>query len=214
MKTLLYKQLRLTSHPMTIVFLLAGVFLLIPSYPYTISFFYVTLGLFFMFMNAREQRDSDYCAVLPIRKRDGVRAACVFSVMIQLITLVIAVPFAFLSARINPIGYNEAGLDPNAALFALGLLLFAVFNLVFLPSFYRTGYKVGVSFLKASAAVALVVICDIVLPRVPGLEWLDKTDIASCLRQLPLLAVCAVLYGLLTLLACRRAEKLYEQVDL
>lgn len=214
MKALLYKQLRLTCHPMTLVFLLAGIFLLIPNYPYTVSFFYVTLGIFFMFMNAREQRDADYCVVLPVRKRDAVRAACLFLVLVQLGSLVLAVPFALLSARINPKGTNLAGLDANVALFAMGLLLFAVFNAVFLPSFYRSGYKVGISFLKASIAVALVVICDVILPHLPGLAWLDGVDRGSCLRQLPLLAVGAVIYGIVTLLACRQAEKHYERVDL
>jgi len=199
---------------MTLVFLLSGVFLLIPNYPYTVAFFYVTLGIFFMFMNAREQRDADYCAVLPVRKRDAVRSACLFSVRVQLGSLVLAVPFAFLSARVNPKGTNLAGLDANAALFALGLILFAVFNAVFLPSFYRSGYKVGTAFLKASVCVALVAICDVVLPHLPGLGWLDGTDRADILRQLPVLAVCGVVYGAVTLLSCRRAEKLYERVDL
>ena len=214
MTALLSKQLRLNCHPMTLVFLLAGVFFIIPSYPYTVAFFYVTLGIFFMFMNTREQRDADFSAILPVRKRDTVKAACLFVAIIELSALVIAVPFAFLSARINPNGTNAAGLDANVALFALGLLLFALFNIVFLPSFYRTGYKVGVSFLKASLFVALVAICDVALPHVPGLDWLDGTDTASCLRQLPLLAVCAVVYGLVTLLACRWSMKRYEKVDL
>lgn len=214
MKTLLSKQLRLNCHPMTLVFLLAGVFFLIPNYPYTVSFFYVTLGLFFMFMNAREQRDADFAAILPVRKGDTVRAACLFSALIELGALVIAVPFAFLSARINPKGTNLAGLDANVALFALGLVLFAVFNIVFLPSLYRSGYKVGVSFVKASVCVALVVICDVVLPHIPGLAWLDGTDRDSCLRQLPMLAVCAAVYASLTLLACRWSVKRYEKVDL
>ena len=214
MTALLSKQLRLVCHPMTLVFLLAGVFFLIPNYPYTVAFFYVTLGVFFMFMNGREQRDADYAAVLPVRKADNVRAACLFTAMVELGSLVIAVPFALLSARINPKGTNLAGLDANVALFALGLVLFAVFNIVFLPAFYRTGYKVGVSFLKASLCVAVVVICDVALPHVPGLEWLDGTDAASCLRQLPLLAVCAAVYALVTLLACRIAMKRYEKVDL
>ena len=214
MKALLYKQLRLNCHPMTLVFLLAGVFFLIPSYPYTVAFFYVTLGLFFMFMNTREQRDADYAAVLPVRKADTVRAACLFSALIQLLSLALAVPFAFLAARINPNGTNQAGLDTNVTLFALGFLVFAVFNIVFLPSFYRTGYKVGISFLKASLCVLLVVICDVVLPHLPGLAWLDGTDTASCLRQLPILAVCAAVFVIYTLLACRIAVKRYEKVDL
>lgn len=214
MKALLYKQLKLTCHPMTLVFLLSGVFLLIPSYPYTVAFFYVTLGIFFMFMNAREQRDGDYCALLPVRKRDGVKASCVFSVLIQLLSLVAAVPFAVLSARINPKGTNLAGLDANVALFAMALLVFAAFNLVFWPSFYRTGYKVGISFVKASIVTALLAICDIALPHFPGLGWLDGMDTASCLRQLPLLIAAAVLYAVVTVLAYRRAARNYEKVDL
>ena len=214
MTALLSKQLRLVCHPMTLVFLLAGVFLLIPSYPYTVSFFYVTLGLFFMFMNGREQRDADYNAILPVRKKDTVKAACLFSILAELISLVLAVPFAFLSGRINVNGTNAAALDANPALFALALVLFAAFNIVFLPSFYRSGYKVGTSFLKASVCVAMVVICDVVLPHVPGLAWLDGTDRASCLRQLPLLAVCAAVYAILTVLAVRRSVRNYEKVDL
>ena len=214
MKALLYKQLRLTCHPMTLVFVLSGVFLLIPNYPYTVAFFYVTLGIFFMFMNGREQRDADYCAVLPIRKRDGVKAACLFAVLVELASLVLTVPFALLSARINPRGTNLAGIDANVALFGIGLILFAVFNSVFLPSFYRTGYKVGVAFLKASIAVALIVTCDVALPHLPGLAWLDGVDRTSCLRQLPVLAICAALYGFLTFFAYRQAVKRYEKVDL
>lgn len=214
MKALLYKQLKLTCHPMTLVFLLSGVFLLIPNYPYTVGFFYVTLGIFFMFLNAREQRDGDYCALLPIRKRDAVKAACLFSAVIQVIALVVAAPFAFLSARINPKGTNLAGLDANVAIFAMGLLLFALFNLVFWPSFYRTGYKVGISFVKACVVMALLAICDVVLPHLPGLAWLDGTDAASCMRQLPLLIAAAVLYVLISVLAYRMAANRYEKVDL
>ena len=53
MNALLYKQLRLVCHPMTPVFCLFGVMVLIPNYPYTVIFFYVMLGLFFTFGNRR-----------------------------------------------------------------------------------------------------------------------------------------------------------------
>lgn len=214
MTALLSKQLRLVCHPMTLVFLLAGVFFLIPNYPYSVAFFYVTLGIFFMFMNGREQRDADYNAILPVRKADTVKAACLFTALVELCSLLIAVPFAVLSARINPNGTNLAGLDANVTLFAVAFILFAVFNIVFLPSFYRTGYKVGVSFLKASVCVAAVVILDVAVTHVPGLGWLDGTDAASCLRQLPILAVCAAVYAIMTLLACRWSMKRFEKVDL
>lgn len=66
MKTLFYKQLRLVCHPMTPVFCLFGILVMIPNYPYTVIFFYVALGLFFSFLNMREQKDLYYTALLPV----------------------------------------------------------------------------------------------------------------------------------------------------
>ena len=112
------------------------------------------LGLFFSFLNGREQKDVYYSALLPIRKRDTVKANCLFVGLIELLALVIAVPFALLRAKLG-IGDNPVGLNANVTLFACGLMLFAVFNAVFLLSFYRTAYKVGVSFVKACIVMAV-----------------------------------------------------------
>ena len=64
------KDLRLAAHPMMYVFALFGVMLIIPNYPYTVVFFYGLLGIFFTFLNGRENKDVYYCAVLPVTKRD------------------------------------------------------------------------------------------------------------------------------------------------
>ena len=60
------KDLRLAAHPMMYVFALFGVMLIIPNYPYTVVFFYGLLGIFFTFLNGRENKDVYYCAVLPV----------------------------------------------------------------------------------------------------------------------------------------------------
>ena len=122
------KDLRLAAHPMMYVFALFGVMLIIPNYPYTVVFFYGLLGIFFTFLNGRENKDVYYCAVLPVTKRDQVRARAWLVVAVELAELVIAVPFAFLSARINPNGTNLAGIDANVALFGCVLLIYGVFN--------------------------------------------------------------------------------------
>ena len=182
MKALLYKQFRLVCHPMTLVFVLFGAMLLIPSYPYTVAFFYVMLGLFFSFMQGREQRDADFSALLPIRKRDNVKAAVLFCVIIELASLAVAVPCAVLSARINPLGGNQVGLDANAALFAAAFLLYAMFNAFFLPCFYRSGYKVGTAFLKAMIPTTVAIVLCEASAHVPGLAWLNDTSVAGNLR--------------------------------
>ena len=214
MKTLLYKQLRLVCHPMTPVFCLFGFMVIIPNYPYTVIFFYVTRGLFFTFLNMREQKDLYYTALLPVPKRDAVKAGCLFTALIELLSLAVLVPCALLAVRLQPGKDNLVGLDPNLALFAAGFLLYAVFNAVFLPSFYANGYKVGVAFVKAIIPTTLAMIVFEALPHVPGLMWLDDMDAATQVRLLPYFVAAVLLYGIGTVLTFRRAAAQYEKVDL
>ena len=214
MKALLYKQFRLVCHPMTLIFPFFGVMLLIPSYPYTVAFFYVMLGLFFSFMNGREQKDIYYSALLPIRKRDTVRASVVFVLLIEMASLIVALPFAVLSVAVNPLGGNAVGLEPNTTLFAAALLLYAIFNGIFLPSFYKTAYKVGVSFLKAIIPVCVAMIVCEASVHFPGMAWLEDCTAAGQLRLLPLLIAATLIYGAGLYFAYQKAAQNYEKVDL
>ena len=214
MTALLYKQFRLVCHPMTPIFCLFGVMVLIPNYPYTVIFFYVMLGLFFTFLNIREQKDSYYSAILPVPKRDTVKAGCALVALVELLSLAVLAPCALLAVRLQPGKDNLVGMDPNLALFAAGFLLYTVFNAVFLPTFYRDGYKVGAAFIKALIPVTLVMVVCEALPHLPGWGWLDDLDRATQLRLLPVLAVSAAVYAAGMLLSFRRAAALYEKVDL
>ena len=214
MKTLLYKQLRLVCHPMTPLFCLFGVMVLIPNYPYTVIFFYVTLGLFFSFLNMREQKDIYYSALLPVPKRDTVKAGCLFVALTELASLVLLALFSVLAVYLQPGKDNLVGLDPNITLLAAGLLIYAVFNAVFLPSFYANGYKVGTAYLKAVLPTAAVMAVCEALPHFPRLTWLDELDPAAQLRQLPLLVGGILIYAGGMALTLRASEKVYEKVDL
>ena len=215
MKNLLYKEFRLAIHPSVYVFFLLSALLLVPSYPYYVSFFYLTLGLFLTFKTNRAENDIFYSALLPVRKGDVVRARVLAAALLELANILIAVPFAVLSVRINPVGGNNAGIEPNVAFFGLSLLLFGIFNVVFLPRFYRTGVNVGRSYLVSMIPVTLYIVAAEVLVHVPGLgAYLDGTGAAAQLAQLPVLAGGAVLYALLTWAAFRTAAARFEKVDL
>ena len=214
MKALLYKQLRLVCHPMTPVFCLFGIMVIIPNYPYTVIFFYVMLGLFFTFLNIREQKDIYYSALLPVPKRDTVKAGCAFVVIIEVLSLVVLIPCSLLAAHLQPGKDNLVGLDPNLALLAAGFLLYALFNAVFLSSFYRNGYKVGVAFVKATIPMALLMLVMEALPHIPGLTWLDDMDAATQLRLPPVLIGSILIYTGCTLLTFRAAARAYEKVDM
>ena len=214
MKTLLYKQLRLACHPMTPVFCLSGIMLLIPNYPYSVAFFYVTLGLFFTFLNMREQKDIYYSALLPLRKRDTVRAAVAFTVLVELLSVVITALACLLSAKLQPGKDNAVGMDANLMLLGAGFVLYGVFNLVFFICLYRSGYKVGAAYLKANLALWPMMLLAETLPHFPSLLWLNRVDARANLRQIPILLFGMAVFAVLTILAYRRSARLYERVDL
>lgn len=214
MKALLYKQFRLVCHPMTLIFCLFGIMVLIPNYPYTVIFFYVMLGLFFTFLNIREQKDIYYSALLPVPKRDTVKAGCAFVVIIEVLSLVVLIPCSLLAVHLQPGKDNLVGLDPNLALLAAGFLLYAVFNGVFLPSFYANGYKVGIAFLKAVIPTTLAMGALEALPHFPALTWLDDLDAATQVRLLPALIGSVLIYAGGMALTFWASAQRYEKVDL
>ena len=214
MKALLYKQFRLVCHPMTLIFCLFGIMVLIPNYPYTVIFFYVMLGLFFTFLNIREQKDIYYSALLPVPKRDTVKAGCAFVVIIEVLSLVVLIPCSLLAVHLQPGKDNLVGLDPNLALLAAGFLLYAVFNGVFLPSFYANGYKVGMAFINAVIPTTLAMGALEALPHFPALTWLDDLDAATQVRLLPVLIASVLIYAGGMALTFRASARRYEKVDL
>ena len=214
MKALLYKQFRLVCHPMTLIFCLFGIMVLIPNYPYTVIFFYVMLGLFFTFLNIREQKDIYYSALLPVPKRDTVKAGCAFVVIIEVLSLVVLIPCSLLAVHLQPGKDNLVGLDPKLALLAAGFLLYAVFNGVFLPSFYANGYKVGMAFINAVIPTTLAMGALEALPHFPALTWLDDLDAATQVRLLPVLIGSVLIYAGGMALTFRASARRYEKVDL
>lgn len=216
MKHLLYKELRLAKHPTMFLFLLFSAMLLIPSYPYYVAFIYTCLSVFFVFLQGRENNDLSFTALLPVRKRDIVRARCLLVVLMQLAQVLVSLPCAIVGARINPLGGNAAGIEANAAFFGLVLVMYALFNLLFLPAFYRTGYRVGRAFLFAGAAVLVyIVAAELLVQCVPALKAsLDTFDPATRGTRLFVLLLGAGLYAAGNLLACRLSERRFARVDL
>ncbi|MBD5161242.1 MAG: ABC-2 transporter permease [Oscillibacter sp.] len=213
MSELLYKELRLAIHPSMYVFMCMGALVLIPAYPYGVVFFFGCLGLFQSFMFDRETRDVFYTALLPRPKRDVVKGKLLLAAFAQLVQLALSLPFAFLRTLYLPDG-NPVGMEPNAAWYGCGLMIYGIFNLVFFTRFYKTAYKAGAAFLTALIPTTLGIIAMEAAVHVPGLEWLDGMDSASLLRQVPILLAGAAAYAGTWFWTCAAAARRFEQVDL
>ena len=213
MMTLLYKEMRLAAHPTSIIFSFLGCLVLVPAYPYIVILMFGCLAPYITFLNARETNDAWYTAILPVTKRESVLGKCLLVVFFQLFQLLFSIPFALLRNTMN-IANNPVGLDATAAWYGFGFILYAVFDLVFLTAFYKSGYKAGKSFVLAAIPMVFLMVAIEAASYIPALVWLDSCQPEHLLMQLPILIAGIVCYGVLVPLAYRISAKRFEKVDL
>lgn len=213
MTALLYKELRLSAHPTLYLFTLLGALVLVPSYPYGMVFFFGCLGIYFSVLNARENNDVFYTAVLPVSKTGLVYAKCLTAFLIQLCQMILSLPFAFFRIFLIPDG-NSVGIEANAAYYGFGFLIYAVFNLLFFPEYYKTGYKLGKAFILAIIPVFLLILLMEALSHFPGMEWIDSVEREALRKQFLILFSGILFYIVSSLLTCRISAKRFLLVDL
>lgn len=215
MKALLKKEFTLSFFVLPYLFTLLAGLLLIPNYPYLVTFFYTTLGVMFLFQYNRENHDVSYMMSLPVRKRDMVTARLIQVAAIELMQVVVCIPFMAirgLYAHLN----NAVGFEANVAFLGMALIMMGLFNLVFLPGHYRDGYRVGVPFVQGCVAVAVyMVAAEVSLRAVPYFaRYCDSMALTDQLHQIPILILGLALYAVLTWLAWRSSVRRFEKLDL
>lgn len=210
---LLYKELRLAAHPNLFIFTLLGVLVIVPAYPYGMVFLFGCLAPFITFMYGRETNDIYFTSLLPVKKRDTVKAKFLLVILAQMTQLIISLPFAFLRVHLLPEG-NPAGIEANVAYYGFGFIVYAIFNLIFLTVFFKTAYKAGKAFLLAIIPATLVVMVMEVLVHFPQFQWLDSVEFEMMLRQFPLLVIGILIYVISMWVAYRISVKRFDKVDL
>ena len=214
MKALMYKEWKLAMSPVPLLFLCLSALLLVPNYPYYVTFFYSSLGIFLWMQSLRENRDLAYIMLLPVTKRDVVRARLLTACTLQLLQALACVPFMLLRARFG--ANNAVGIEANVAFLGLGFVLMGLFNLIFFPLHYRNAYDLGKPFVLASIAEFFYLVLAETLDHiVPYMKTVCESYApADQLRQLPVFFGGLLVYALLSLLALRRSELRFLQTDL
>ncbi len=158
---LIMKEWKLCMHPTGYLMPLLAVLVLVPGYPYGVCCFYVGLAIFFICLTAREDHDAGYTLMLPVSRRDAVRGRILFCAALEAADLMLMGMFILIRNVIGSLP-NPAGLDAGAALIGDGMIIFALFNRVFFPVYYKDILKPGKAFACASAAVFLWIVLEIV----------------------------------------------------
>ena len=91
MRNIMLKELTLSASPLAFLFIAFGLMFMIPGYPILCGAFFTTLGLFQSFQTAREANDIVFSALLPVAKKDVVKAKYLFVCFIELCSLMLMV---------------------------------------------------------------------------------------------------------------------------
>ncbi len=149
---LLKKELKLESNmSMYIWFAFVIVFYFIPNYPAYIGPYYLMLSIMMTFALNQVSHGMLYTVLLPVRKIDTVKSRFLYCAFIEFSFI----PFAIIAGLIRnseSLGFpvNNAGIGINVAYVGFQMILFSLFNVIFLGHVYKNPLKPGIKFLVSS----------------------------------------------------------------
>ena len=212
MKNLLYKEFNLSIHPAFFLMPAFGALLLIPQWPYFIAlmyFFFISVPNIFNMNKA--QNDLGFSATLPIRRADIVKARVISIIILELLQILVTAIFAFINMKL----YTTENflLDPNVAFIGFSFMMFGIFNIIYLPMFYKTADKIGWPLIIAfTAAFLFVTAVEGVILLVPSARILDGS--AHLPAQFITLGIGIATFFLLSSAANQLSIKRFEKINL
>ena len=212
---LLMKEWKLCIHPTAYIMLMCAALILVPGYPYGVSCFYMGLAIFFVCLTARENHDATYTLMLPVSRADAVKGRILFCTLLEVIDLAVMGLFILIKYAIGNTP-NPAGMDAGLALIGSGMIIFAIFNMIFFPVYYKDINKPGKAFGFAAVLVFAWIILEVVATyAVPFFkDILDRPDPYYLKEKALFTFGCLALFLGGTAWSWKQSVKHFEEVDL
>lgn len=216
MKNLLYKELKLVVQPGTYFMALCALLLIVPSYPYIVGVAYGLVSFMVTFNVAVSNKDHEFTSMLPVSRSQIVLAKVINVLFTEMLTIAVAIPAALLSSLVFNKGGNIVGMDANFAFFGITLTAYAIFNAIFLPWYFRTGYKTGWPLAVGIGGFLLfATACEITIAIVPELKAnIDSLDPSTIPYQLIVLGFGIAVYVTSLFFAWKKSVKNFAKVSL
>ncbi len=217
MKNLLIKELRLSTIPLTYIFLCFALMTFIPGYPILCGAFFFCLGVFQSYQSSREANDILYSVLLPVSKRDVVKGKYLAAVVLQMVAFLLCAACTIVRMVLlsdAAVYKANALMAANLVYLAFILLIFAAFNFFFIGGFFKTAYGVGKPFIVFIVVNFVVIGIAEALHHLPGLGWTNVLGFSNTGRQLMILAAAVIIYAAATMMSCRISQSRFEQIDL
>lgn len=217
MNALLRKEMRLSALILTFLFIAFGFMALLPGYPILCGVFFITLGIYQSFQSAREANDIVYTALLPVAKSDVVKGKFQFVIFIELCGFIVMTICTLVRMTIffdSQVYRDNALMNANPFFLGTALIIFGLFNVIFVGGFFKTGYKIGKPFILYMVSAFITIGIAETLHHIPGLEALNAFGFDEIILQVILLLFGIIVFLFMTYLAFRKATKDFEKIDL
>ncbi|OXM15659.1 ABC-2 transporter permease [Paenibacillus herberti] len=216
MYNLLIKELKLGVSPFFFFMpLLTGALMLIPGWLYflvILYFCFITIPN--MFGGYKTQNDLIFSSMMPVTKKDIVKARVAIIVILELLHIIIAIIYGVISLRLYP-NLNYIFFGPSLGFWGLCFIMLAIFNIIFITMYYKTAYKYGAATFVAIAAAILFA---------GGAEWLGiknsfvfdlfkGTGADNLAIQLSILISGIAIFAIFTIIAYHIAIKRFQKVE-
>ena len=211
MKNLLYKELTFSINIFFYIvpFMLSLLFF-IPNWLYSfviMYFFWVSVPQIISGYNT--QLDYKFLSILPVSKKDIVSSKIIAFILIELTHVLCAVVFGIIHNLIY--GSDNLFMEINPTYFGVMLAMLALFNIIFLPSYFKTAYKFGKPLIIAIVASFLFAgLFEVGAAAIPFMQDILKTS--NSLIQLATLFVGIALFVGISLLTIKKSVSNFERI--
>lgn len=217
MRSILFKEIRLSASVLSFLFIIFSFMFFLPGYPVLCGAFFVTLGLYQSFQNAREANDIVFSALLPIAKKDVVKGKYIFVCLVELCSLIIMALITVLRMTVlanSTVYRNNAMMNVNLFTLGFAFLIYGLFNLIFVGGFFKTAYKFGKPFVLHTIVTFTVILIAEATHHIPGLEFVNTSGFEKMGFQAVSLITGLVLFLVLTAIAYKKSCYNFDKIDL
>lgn len=212
MKNLIFKELGLSINKFFYLLpIVLGALFFIPNWIYLLVFYYFFwISVPQIFGAYLQHGDYHLLSLLPIKRKDIASSKIYALFIIEALHLVFAIIFGLVHISIYG-GWNFF-FDINIAFYGIGILLFGVFNISFLPAYFKTAHFFGRPLIFASLTTLIYgFIFEFGIVKYQFMRDIFEGPINT---QIIAFVVSAVLGVILSVVALRISQKRMMEIDL
>ncbi len=212
MKNLIYKELKLSINKFFFLLpVILGGLLFIPNWIFLLVFYYFFWISIPQIYGAYIQHgDYNFLSVLPIKRKDIVSSKVYALFILEITHIVFAIIFGLIHNELY--GSWNFFFDINLAFYGVSILLFGVFNITFLPAYFKTAHFFGKPLIYAT--IATIIFGFIFEFGIAKYQFMRDIFEGTLMVQTIVFIVAAILGILLSVVALKISQKRMMEIDL